>query len=100
MFDIGSGELLLIAVVALLLFGGRLPDVARNLGKTVADFKRGFAEGTRPIREAGAQIEREIAETGGFPGTSRRAGGAPSPETPPATLLGPTLTARPTGDGV
>jgi sec-independent protein translocase protein TatA len=83
-FDIGSGELLLIAVVALLLFGGRLPDVARNLGRTVADFKRGFAEGTRPLRDAGAQIEREIAETGAKP---------------PASLPGPTGPAPPMAGG-
>ena len=70
MFDIGSGELLLIAVVALLLFGGRLPDVARNLGRMVSDFKRGLAEGTKPLREVGSQIEREIAETGTGPGAS------------------------------
>jgi sec-independent protein translocase protein TatA len=67
LFDIGSGELLLIAVVALLLFGGRLPDVARNLGRMVSDFKRGLAEGTKPLREVGTQIEREIAETGTKP---------------------------------
>lgn len=76
MFDIGSGELLLILVVALLLFGGRLPDVARNMGKSLGDFKRGLSEGTRPLRDAGAQIDREIEETGKPP--------APPPRAPPA----------------
>ncbi len=64
MFDIGSGEMLVILVLALLLFGGSLPDVARNLGRSVGDLKRGFAEGTRPLREAHGEVEREVAEIG------------------------------------
>ena len=38
---IGWGELLLILVVALLVFGpNKLPDIARGLGKGIRDFKR------------------------------------------------------------
>jgi TatA/E family protein of Tat protein translocase len=61
MFDVGSGELLVILVLALLLFGGKLPDVARNLGRAVAQLKAGFAETTRPLREAQRDVEREVA---------------------------------------
>ena len=64
MFDIGSGEMLVILVLALLLFGGSLPDVARNLGRSVGDLKRGFAEGTRPLRDVKDGVEREVAEIG------------------------------------
>jgi len=35
-------ELLIVLVLALLLFGRRLPEVARNLGKGVVEFKRGL----------------------------------------------------------
>ena len=42
MFGIGHGELLMIGVVALLLFGSRLPQVARSLGKSFSEFKRGI----------------------------------------------------------
>jgi sec-independent protein translocase protein TatA len=35
-------ELLIIMVIALLLFGKRLPDVARSLGKGVVEFKKGL----------------------------------------------------------
>ncbi len=41
MFNIGSGELVLIAVVALLILGPkRLPELARGLGKFLREFRR------------------------------------------------------------
>ncbi|MBI2194871.1 MAG: twin-arginine translocase TatA/TatE family subunit [Planctomycetes bacterium] len=42
--NIGLPELLIILVVALLLFGARLPDVARSLGRSVNEFKKGLRE--------------------------------------------------------
>ena len=38
----GPGEWLLIAGIALLLFGKRLPDVGRSLGKGIVEFKKGI----------------------------------------------------------
>ena len=53
MFDIGWPELLLIAVVALILFGpNRLPDVARSIGKSIKAFKEGLKEGLTDEPEA------------------------------------------------
>jgi sec-independent protein translocase protein TatA len=43
MFGIGQYELLIIAGVALLLFGHRLPSVMRSLGRGVVEFKKGVA---------------------------------------------------------
>ena len=37
-------ELLIVVAVALLLFGKRLPDVMRSLGKSVTEFKKGVNE--------------------------------------------------------
>ena len=45
MFGLGYQELLLILVIVLILFGAqRLPDLARSLGSSVKEFKRGVTE--------------------------------------------------------
>ena len=41
---IGIGEMILIAVVAVLLFGSRLPEVARNVGQAYQQFRKGLAD--------------------------------------------------------
>ncbi len=38
---IGPPELLVVGFIALLLFGKKLPEVARSLGKGVTEFKKG-----------------------------------------------------------
>ena len=40
----GPLELSVIAVVALLFFGRRLPDVARSMGKSIVEFKKGLKD--------------------------------------------------------
>lgn len=42
MFGIGPMEMLVVGVIALLLFGNRLPEVARSLGKGLVEFKKGI----------------------------------------------------------
>ena len=42
---IGFPELLIILAIMLLLFGSRLPNMMRNLGKGVSSFKKGLQEG-------------------------------------------------------
>lgn len=42
MFGIGSTELLIVLGLVLLLFGGsRIPSLARSLGQSITEFKRG-----------------------------------------------------------
>ncbi len=52
MFGANFGELMILGMIGLLLFGKRLPDVAKNLGKGVSEFKKGLSgfqdEITRP----------------------------------------------------
>ena len=45
-------HLLLIGIVAILLFGNRLPEVARSLGRSVNEFKRGLKEVKEDFDEA------------------------------------------------
>jgi sec-independent protein translocase protein TatA len=49
-FNIGFGELLLVLIVALLVFGGRLPEVGRSLGKGLSEFKKGL-KGVKDLSE-------------------------------------------------
>ena len=45
MFGLGMQEVLLIALVVLLLFGGRkIPELMRGLGKGIKSFKQGMNE--------------------------------------------------------
>jgi sec-independent protein translocase protein TatA len=45
MFGLGVGELLLIAVVLLLLFGSsKLPQLGQGLGESVRSFRKAFRE--------------------------------------------------------
>ncbi|MHC4638627.1 MAG: Sec-independent protein translocase subunit TatA/TatB [Planctomycetota bacterium] len=54
----GHWELIVILVVALLLFGRRLPDIARNIGKSMTEFKKGINE----AKEAKDEVEKDIKE--------------------------------------
>jgi len=42
MFGIGQFELMILFGIALLLFGSRLPQVARSMGKSLSEFKQGM----------------------------------------------------------
>lgn len=48
----GGMEWILIVFVILLLFGARkLPDLARSLGKSISEFKKGKEEGQKSLEE-------------------------------------------------
>ena len=60
MFGLGYQELLLILVIVLVLFGAqRLPDLARSLGSSVKEFKKGINEVTKDDASAAAKKDED-----------------------------------------
>jgi sec-independent protein translocase protein TatA len=51
MFGLGYQELMIILVIVLLLFGAqKLPELARGLGRSVSEFKRGQQDEDEPVK--------------------------------------------------
>jgi sec-independent protein translocase protein TatA len=48
MFGVGHTELMVVAFVALILFGNRLPSVMRSLGQSVNEFRNGLRASDEP----------------------------------------------------
>ncbi|HXG02182.1 MAG TPA: twin-arginine translocase TatA/TatE family subunit [Candidatus Binatia bacterium] len=60
MFGLGYQELLIILVIVLILFGAnRLPELARSLGSSVKEFKKGVNEARTEEPAAAAKKEEE-----------------------------------------
>jgi sec-independent protein translocase protein TatB len=63
MFGIGMPELAVILVVGLIVLGPkRLPEVARALGKGLAEFRRVTGEVNKELESARSMIEQEARE--------------------------------------
>lgn len=62
MFGLGYQELLLILLIVLVLFGAsRLPELARSLGSSVKEFKKGVAEAKEDSAAAAKKEEEKKA---------------------------------------
>ena len=73
--NFGFTEILLVGVVALLVFGGDLPDVMRSVGRSYARLRRSLQELSRPVRD-------EIGKIRDLPPVGPPASNPPVPEYP------------------
>ena len=61
--NIGMTELIIILVILLLLFGStRLPQLAKGMGKSIREFKKGVAEGEDDDRQLDAARRERLRE--------------------------------------
>ncbi|MBO5815566.1 MAG: twin-arginine translocase TatA/TatE family subunit [Bacteroidales bacterium] len=59
-FNLGFWEIVIIALVVLLLFGGKkIPELMRGLGKGVKNFKDGMKEVESEVNEIKKDIDSE-----------------------------------------
>ena len=60
MFGFGPFEAMVIGVIAVVLFGGNLPEVARKLGSSYREFRRGLNEVQQQFRMAEYEAKQAI----------------------------------------
>lgn len=56
---LGGWELAVVLLIALLLFGTRLPKVARSMGQGVSEFKKGMKDLKDDVEKAGDEDEKK-----------------------------------------
>jgi len=59
--NLGPMELIVIGIIALLIFGRRLPEVGRSLGKSFVEFKKGLKDTGDEIKEIRSEAHRAMS---------------------------------------
>jgi TatA/E family protein of Tat protein translocase len=62
---LAPGHLIILLVIGLLFFGRRLPEVGRNVGRSIVEFKKGLKGIDEEVNEAEDRQRRRDAERGG-----------------------------------
>lgn len=57
---LGTGEIIVILVIALLLFGPRLPKLARGAGQALGEFKKGLRDNGEDVGKALNDVKDEV----------------------------------------
>ena len=84
-FNIGPTELLFILVLALIIFGpGKLPEVAKGLGKAVSDFRRASQGLTQDLAKELTTAPAEEDKAAKAAHAPAEAGSPSEPQTPEA----------------
>ena len=61
--NIGTGEIIIVALVVLLLFGGKkIPELMRGLGKGVKSFKEGMNDVRKELDDISTDIDTDSKE--------------------------------------
>ncbi|MCP4888469.1 twin-arginine translocase TatA/TatE family subunit [Rubripirellula sp.] len=60
MFGLGPFEMVVIGVIAVMLFGGNLPEVARKLGGSYREFRRGLNDVQQQFRVAEYEAKKTL----------------------------------------
>ena len=62
-FNLGGGEIFVILMIVLLFFGSkRIPDVARNLGRGIRQFKDAAEDIQRDITDSVSDVKKQIEQ--------------------------------------
>lgn len=78
MFGLGPQEMLMIVILGVLLFGKRLPEVGRSIGKSIVEFKNGL----RGVQDELQATMRDVDSTPPARPIQRNAPTAPKFEEP------------------
>jgi len=62
MWTPGPLEIIVILIIAVLIFGKRLPEIGRSMGKSLVEFKKGLRE----AKDTKEDLENDVKNTVGL----------------------------------